>query len=127
MSELRETPIRKALYRPNLLLGGDRNVIHRGDEEVDLMNVKLMQLLCPILDAPFLHSTLIGDDRRWIVGIEQRLLLAVDRDEEVGVFRSVTEAPEVLRKIKVAMRCDSGFCEIVESHLPGRTGLREQR
>jgi type IV secretory pathway TrbD component len=24
MSELRETPIRKALYRPNLFLGGDR-------------------------------------------------------------------------------------------------------
>lgn len=27
MSDLRETPIRKALYRPNLLLGGDRKMI----------------------------------------------------------------------------------------------------
>lgn len=53
-------------------------------QEMNLMDVKLMVLQSTVFDRPILHGSVLGRNRRGVVRIEKGGSLSVDRNVKVG-------------------------------------------
>ena len=108
-----------------LLLFRNLDAIDGFHQEVDLMHVEFMDLRCAVLDRPFLHGAPCRRYRRWRVGIEDLLLLSIDRDEERCAFMPTCAWRTLLGEIKKALGRDLCIGKIVKPHpafLRGRRG-----